>query len=191
MSKSLKIKFNSRAKRLNLPLSFLDLQQKTSDFLENCSQNFSFLDEKTKKIIRNPADFDAFLRENAEQQMLKLVILDDFLQPQNEILASQSSIEVAKDMTYSYDNLVNNFKGVEEGRKVEDSLDLTAKLQSLLNFAPDLPSNISSNNQPEEDPLKSQIKSLVKNKMTKIKGKLVSDIYKTISSSNNGDEEVV
>ena len=158
------------AKRIDFPKDFNDLIEKTQTFLpiNESVKKYQFIDENVEREIRHQEDFELMSNNYGNEKIVKLLV--NIVEKEKE----ESFGEIAISHVFSKNKLN------------EESINLS--------ISPNLDINEINEKKDEEDPdekIKNDIKTLVRNKMKDLENNIVLDIYKSIKTQMNLNEEKV
>jgi hypothetical protein len=155
------------AKRIDFPKNFEELLQKAQTFipLEDSTKRYQFMEEKANKEIINQEDFELMSKEYETEKTIKILvnIVDKEGEEKEEIPLSKI---VTKDES-DENNKINLITPIH---------DLNNKKEKKEEEEPD-------------DKIKNDIKELVQSKMKDLEKNLIQDIYQSIKTQININEE--
>ena len=152
------------AKRIDFPNDFDELIQKTESFLpiEQSSKKYQFIEEKQNREIRHQEDFELMSKKYKNEKTIKILV---------NIIDKE---DIAEEIPLSHVFPKNSLN--------EESLNIS--------ITPNIELNIKKDEEEEpEDKIKNDIKELVRNKMKDLEDNIVQDIYKSIKTQMNLNEE--
>ena len=153
------------AKRIDFPKTFDELIEKTKIFLniDEHTKRYQFLDEKVNREIRHQEDFELMSKAYEEEKTIKILV--------NIIDKEETSIEEIPISNVYSNNKLN-----------EESINIS--------ITPNLERNEKNEDEPE-DKIKKDIQELVRSKMKDLEDNIIQDIYKSIKTQLNINEEKI
>jgi len=150
------------AKRIDFPNNYDELIEKTKSFLpiDDNSNRYQFIDEKVDREIRHQEDFELMSKSYENEKTIKILV--NIIKKEEELLMD----EIPLSQVFSQDKLN----------------------EETINISINFEKNEKNEDEPE-DKIKKDIKELVRSKMQNLENNIIEDIYKTIKTQLNINEE--
>ena len=149
------------AKRIDFPNNYDELIEKTKSFLpiDDNSNRYQFIDEKVDREIRHQEDFELMSKSYENEKTIKILV---------NIIKKEELEEIPLSHVFSQNKLN------------EESINIS--------ITPNLENNEKIEDEPE-DKIKKDIQELVRSKMKDLENNIIQDIYKSIKTQLNINEE--
>ena len=153
------------AKRIDFPKTFDELIEKTKTFLniDEHTKKYQFMDEKVNREIRHQEDFELMSKAYEEEKTVKILV---------NVVDKEETLLEEIPISHVYSNNKLN----------EESINIS--------ITPN-PENNKKNEDEPEDNIKKDIQELVKSKMKDLENNIIQDIYKSIKTQLNINEEKI